>query len=164
MPYKSCLCTFLPCHILLFFKLVELFRHYLKALYQHIADEIETMTFSDVFCIWTSVYVLCVLWFCDIEITPLTRAWPAGVALCPQLGERASKIDITRILSSAEALVCFSFRYLVFIFVLTCHHKVCKARSNDSCGRGRYHAANDTACACACLMSRCAVDLKYFWK
>ena len=29
---------------------------------------------------------------------------------------------------------------------------------------GRSHAANNSACACACLMSRCAVDSTYFWK
>ena len=89
----------------------------------------------------TSVYALRVLWFCDVGITALAVPdWQ-----CPRSGERASEIDIARILSSAEVSVCFSFRYLVFIFVLTCHHKVRKARSNDSCGRGSCHAASDTA-------------------
>ena len=95
----------------------------------------------------TSVYALRVLWFCDVGITPLTRAWPADVALHPRSGERASEIDIARILNGAEVSVCFSFRYLIFIFVLTCHHKVRKAPSNDSCGCGRCYAASDTACA-----------------
>ena len=61
-----------------------------------------------------SVYVLHVLRFCDIEITPLTRARPAGVVLCQRSGERASEIDITKILSSTEVSVGFSFRYLHF--------------------------------------------------
>ena len=29
-----------------------------------------------------------VIWFCDIAITPLARAWPADPALCLQLGIR----------------------------------------------------------------------------
>ena len=26
------------------------------------------------------------MWFCDVAITPLARAWPANLALCPRLG------------------------------------------------------------------------------
>ena len=129
-----------------------------------IVDKIETVTFSDIF-FWVrkmgaSIYTLGVLRFCDIRIKPLTRAWLAGVALRLRSGERVNKINITRILSSPEESVCFSFRYLVFISELTCHHKVCKAWLNNSCGRGRCHAASDTPCACAHLMSHCAVDFK----
>ena len=87
--------------------------------------------FSDIF-FWArkmeaSVYVLGVLRFCDIGIKPLTRARLAGVALRLQSGKSVNEINITRILSSPEESVCFSFRYLVFISELTCHHKVCKA-------------------------------------
>ena len=72
-----------------------------------------------------SVYALRILRFCDVTITPLARAWPAGLALRLRSGERASEIDIVRILRGAEKSVCFSFRYLAFISGLTCHHKLC---------------------------------------
>ena len=74
--------------------------------------------------IGTLVYTLRILRFCDVVIMPLARAWPAGLALHPRLDERLSEIDIARILRGAEESVCFSFRYLAFIFGLTCHHKV----------------------------------------
>ena len=61
---------------------------------------------------------------CDIAITPLAHAWPAGLALCPRSGKRASEIDIAKTLGGAEEFVRFSFRYLAFISGFTCHHKV----------------------------------------
>ena len=108
--------------------------------------KIETVTFFVFFGdrkMGTSVYALRVLLFCDVGITPLTHAW---LALHPWSGKRASKIDIARMLSSAKASVCFSFRYLVFIFVLICHHKVRKPQSNDSM-EDAMQPASYTACA-----------------
>ena len=106
------------------------------------------MTFSDVFCIFLGqenwnvrirAPCIVILWRRDHATCPPVPDW-----LCPR-SDRASEIDIARIRSSAEVSVCFSFRYLVFIFVPTCHHKVRKARLNDCCGRGSCHAASDTA-------------------
>ena len=85
------------------------------------------MTFCDVFCMGKmriSVYALCILQLCDIVITPLACAWPVGLALHPRLGEKASEINIARILRGAKESVCFSFQYLAFISGLACHHKV----------------------------------------
>ena len=84
---------------------------------------------------------------CDVGITPLSRAGLADVGLRPRSGERTSEINIARILSDTEESIYFSFRYLVFISVLTYCHKVCKVRSNDRCGRGRCYAASNTVCA-----------------
>ena len=74
------------------------------------------MTFSDVFfCIFwarkmgTSVYVLRILQFCDVAIKPLVRAWPAGLALRPRSGERASEIDTVRILRGVSLFLLSIF-------------------------------------------------------
>ena len=105
------------------------------------------MTFSDVFLYfsgpgkWERPYTRSV--YCGF-VTSGSPHLPVPDWLRPRLGERASEIDIARILSSAEVSFYFSFRYLVFVFVPTCHHKVHKARSNDCCGRGSRHAASDT--------------------
>ena len=59
-----------------------------------------------------SVYMLCILWFCDILITCVSLA---GLALHLRLGERASEIDIVRILRSAEESVCFSLHFWAYL-------------------------------------------------
>ena len=89
--------------------------------------KIKTLTFSDIFLDQKNEYALRILRFCDVGTTPLARTWLADVGLHPRSGERASEIDIARILSDTEESICFSFRYLVFIFVLDCRHKACKA-------------------------------------
>ena len=99
----------------------------LKALYQYISVKNRN---HDVFCIFLgqengNVHIRAPhIVVCDVTITPLARAWPAGLALCPRSGERPSEIDIVRILRGAEESVCFSFLYRAFISGLTCHHKV----------------------------------------
>ena len=71
--------------------------------------------FSNVFIFFrarkmgTSVYTLRILQFCDVVITPLARAWPASLALHPRSDERASEIDIARILSGIEESICSPF-------------------------------------------------------
>ena len=52
-----------------------------------------------------SVYALRTLRFCNVTITPLAHAWMAGLALRLRLGERASKINIMRILSCRSQFV-----------------------------------------------------------
>ena len=113
--------------------------YHLKALYQHI---VETVTFSDGFCIFLgqengNVRIraprIVVLWRWDHATYPCLM-WPAGVALCPQSGKRASEIDIVRIASGAEVSVCFFFRYLVFIFVLSCHLRCIRLNRTTAMG------------------------------
>ena len=57
----------------------------------------------------TSVYALSRIWFCDIGITPLTRAWPADVALRLRWGERASKIKDTERCTSVNLFLLSIF-------------------------------------------------------
>ena len=48
------------------------------------------------------------MWFCDVVITPLARAWPAELALRPRSGvyfgvtASASEIDFASVLKDAE--------------------------------------------------------------
>ena len=58
------------------------------------------------------VYTLHALQFCDVGMMPFTRAWSAGVALHLRSGERASEIDVARILSGAEDSVHYNCNFI----------------------------------------------------
>ena len=74
------------------------------------------MTFSDVFCIFLGQENRNIrIRAPHIAVCDVARAWPAGLALRPRSGERASEIDIVRILRGTEESVCFSFRFIAFI-------------------------------------------------
>ena len=49
------------------------------------------------------------MWFCDIAITPLARAWPAELAV--YIGE----IDFAGVLKDAEGLAYLSLRCVAFV-------------------------------------------------
>ena len=73
--------------------------------------------------------------FCDVAITRSARV------LLVRLRSGAyffCEIDLSRIQKKAERSIFF--RYLAFIFRLSCHHKVRWARLIDSYGRGTWHA------------------------
>ena len=59
------------------------------------------------------------MWFCDIAITPLARAWPAELALRPRLGIYlgfiASEIDFASVLKDAEGPDYLSLRCVAFV-------------------------------------------------
>ena len=51
------------------------------------------------------------MWFCDVVITPLARAWPAELALCRDQActlVLASEIDVASVLKDAEGLAYLS--------------------------------------------------------
>ena len=49
------------------------------------------------------------MWFCDVAITPLARAWPAELALRPRSGVHFGEIDFMSVLKDVEGPAYLSF-------------------------------------------------------
>ena len=60
------------------------------------------------------------MWFCDVVITPLARAWPAELALRLRSGvyplALANEIDFASVLKDAEGPDYLSLRCVAFVF------------------------------------------------